>query len=92
MGLSDEGGQGLLTAARAGQPLATLLAGRASEFLAWIQHDPRLGAVVAEVWAEQRAAGACARPAEAALAVLSGLLEFEAEERQWSAARARQPR
>lgn len=91
MSFSDEQGAQLLAAARAGEPLAPLLAGRAGEFLAWIQHDPRLGGLVAEVWADLHAAGTCARPQEAALALLAGVLELEAEERQWAAPRAEQP-
>lgn len=90
MSLSEAEGRGLLDAARAGAPLRELLGGRAAEFLAWIQHDPRLGGLAAEVWAEQRSAGACARPREAALAVLQGLLELEAEERAWQASRSAQ--
>lgn len=73
--LSEPEGLALIQAAAAAPDRASrrdLLGERGAAFLAWAQHHPRLGVVVADAWAEQR--GACAKPGEVALAILEAVL------------------
>lgn len=72
---SDAEAAAVLAAARAGEGLEPLLAGRSAGFLRWLSHHPRYGVFVADVWADLLAGGACAKPAEAARAVLAALAD-----------------
>jgi len=73
--LSEGEGRALLEAAATAPNQAArrdVLGERGAAFLAWAQHHPKLGVVVADAWAERE--GACAKPGEIALLILEAVL------------------